>query len=190
MEITGNWTQGYVLDYHTIKSEFICCDEDGYKRFYTEYSEIGGLLNRLKYDYDRSAIEPIIEITVCFIKEIWKPEIDIIIPVPPSRKRRFQPVIKLAKKLGIQLQIDCKGKYLKKVKCTQELKDIYDFDERMRILEDAFYVKKVISNKNVLLFDDLYRSGATLNAVSHILHSKGDAKDIYVLALTKTRSKR
>ena len=44
--------------------------------------------------------------------------------------------------------------------------------------------------KNILLFDDLYRSGETLKAVCNIVANQGGANNVYVLTITKTRSKR
>jgi len=39
-------------------------------------------------------------------------------------------------------------------------------DERLRLLEGAHTVKaSVVRGQKVLLFDDLYRSGATMNAI-------------------------
>jgi len=42
----------------------------------------------------------------------------------------------------------------------------------------------------VLLFDDLYRSGATMNAIAAALLDEGGAADVFALAITRTRSKR
>lgn len=117
---------------------------------------------------------------------------DLIIPVPPSRETRtFQPVIAVAKGiskfLGIRLCTDC----VVKIKETQELKNIYGFNERMEVLNNAYaIVKREVEGRNVLLFDDLYRSGATLNAITQTLKDNGKAKEVYALTLTMTRSKR
>jgi predicted amidophosphoribosyltransferase len=43
------------------------------------------------------------------------------------------------------------------------------------------------SGKNLLLFDDLYRSGATVSAITELLKSQGKAKAVYLLTLTETR---
>lgn len=79
---------------------------------------------------------------------------------------------------------------LVKTKETPELKSVHDYHERIALLEDAYTVKtRSLEGKNVLLVDDLYRSGATLNAISLVLQSQGGAARVYVLALTRTRSK-
>ena len=89
--------------------------------------------------------------------------------------------------LGINLCTDC----IVKVKETPELKNVYEFNERMELLGNAYaVVKREVEGRNVLLFDDLYRSGATLNAITHALKDKTKVKEIYVLTLTMTRRKR
>jgi len=66
---------------------------------------------------------------------------------------------------------------------------VFDFEERMRILKDAFEIRGlVVCGRSILLFDDLYRSGATLNVVSRLQQQEGKVKNIYVLTLTMTRS--
>ncbi len=49
---------------------------------------------------------------------------------------------------------------------------------------------KFFKGRNILLFDDLYRSGETLKAVAQILKNKAGVKNVYILTITKTRSKR
>lgn len=73
---------------------------------------------------------------------------------------------------------------------TPELKDITSPGEREEILRNAFKLAGTfnLQDKNVLLIDDLYRSGATLRAITDILYKKGNVKNVCVLALTKTRS--
>ena len=59
--------------------------------------------------------------------------------------------------------------------------------ERRRLLEGAFAVSRSeVEGEPILLLDDLYRSGATLNAVAEALTQAGAAA-VFALALTKTR---
>ncbi len=43
--------------------------------------------------------------------------------------------------------------------------------------------------KQILLFDDLYRSGATVSTITNILKKEGKAKAVRLLTFTRTRSK-
>lgn len=72
------------------------------------------------------------------------------------------------------------------------MKDIYEYEKRVGLLEGAFNFNiksNVLEGKSILLFDDLFRSGATMNAVSKVLYEQGKAQEVYVLTLTRTRSK-
>lgn len=78
---------------------------------------------------------------------------------------------------------------LKKSRETPQLKNVYDLDERLKLLEGAFQVdENKIKGKHVLLFDDLFRSGATMNVITSALYDQGKAKDVVAFTVTKTRS--
>ena len=189
MKIPGKWREGYALDFHTIRSEFLGYDGFGHPMFDTHRSEIGELLYKLKYQSDRSVVNTLVEIAADFIVS-WNPTLNLLVPTPPSRPRRtYQPVLEIAKSLSqrisVPLCVDC----IKKVKDTRELKNVYDYDERIQLLENAFSINSSkLKGQNVLLFDDLYRSGATLNAITGAVYEQVEGCTIYVLALTKTRS--
>jgi len=69
--------------------------------------------------------------------------------------------------------------------------EIGELQRRLEILQDAFTIKaSLVKGENILLFDDLYRSGATINAVSGILYKKGMVNCVDVLTLTRTRRKK
>lgn len=42
----------------------------------------------------------------------------------------------------------------------------------------------------MLLFDDLYRSGATMNEITALPYDQGKAAEVYALTITRTRSNR
>jgi competence protein ComFC len=194
IEIKGNWSKGYVLDIHTTSSIYLGDDEYGHPHFDTKRSELGELIIRLKYREDKSVIGDILETICLFLKNTWKitDSLDFIIPVPPSKvDRKFQPVVEIAEKLSAKIHVPMCVDSLKKTKVTQELKDIVDFDRRKEILKDAFDVNgNSLQGKNILLIDDLFRSGATLQTITEVLYNKGKVKNVFVLTLTKTRSKK
>lgn len=71
-----------------------------------------------------------------------------------------------------------------------QLKDVFDYDERWRLLDGLHEVQKPkVEDRKVLLFDDLFRSGATMNAITSALYDQGLAREVYALTLTRTRSK-
>jgi len=192
-KLIGAWDEGFVLDIHTLSSSLIGYDEFGHEIFDTKRSALGELLYKLKYGTDKSVLNDILDTVVEFLLNRWKvvQSLDLIVPMPPSNiSRRSQPVLELARSLGSRTGVPVSEDALTKVKETPQLKNVYDYQERARLLNEAFEARNsLIQGKTVLLLDDLYRSGATLNAASQALRQKGKAKTIYVLALTRTRSK-
>ena len=190
--ISGNWTEGFVLDVHTLSSTFLGYDEFGHERFDTKRSELGELLFRLKSRADESALDDILQTVVEYLTKSWRivASLDLIIPMPPSNiSRPSQPVLKLARGVSSRTGILVLEDALVKIKETPQLKNVYDYHERTELLKDAFRVERsLVQGRSLLLLDDLYRSGATMNEASRVLRETGNAKMVYVLALTKTRS--
>lgn len=188
-QLKGDWDDGYALDVHTVESTYIGDNEFGRPMFDSKRSALGELLYQLKYRNDKAAIGPIVETVAEFLKA-WEIQPHLIVPMPPSNPSRpSQPVIEIARALSGALGITLCEKCVLKTQSTPQLKNVYDFAERERILRDAFTVnQKATGGKRVLLLDDLYRSGATMNAVARVLKSSGKAAAVYVLALTYTRS--
>ena len=191
--ILGNWTHGWALDQHTVSST--SGDSGSFDRpaFATERTEIGEAIYRLKYRDDLSQVEPIACTVAEFIRgrsELW--DIKAILAVPPSEWRRsFQPVEKVASRIGEMLDLPAPDDYLLKAKQTMPLKGITDKRRRRKELNDAFAVQdKRFANRHVLLFDDLYRSGETLKAVTVALLFQGNVAMVSVVTATSTRSNR
>ena len=190
--ISGNWTEGFVLDVHTLSSTFLGYDEFGHERFDTKRSELGELLFRLKSRADESALDDILQTVVEYLTKSWRivASLDLIIPMPPSNiSRPSQPVMKLARGVSSRTGVPISQDALVKIKETPQLKNVYDYHERTELLKDAFRAERsLVQGRSLLLLDDLYRSGATMNEASRVLRETGNAKMVYVLALTKTRS--
>jgi predicted amidophosphoribosyltransferase len=140
IKIPGRWKEGFALDYHTISSEYLGDDEFGHPIYDTKRTEIGELLYRLKYKSDNSVISEMVDILEGFLNS-WKPPIEFIIPVPPTRMDRIlQPVFVLAEELSKRINIPIIPQAIYRVRQIPELKRVYDFDERLRLLEGAFKV--------------------------------------------------
>jgi competence protein ComFC len=182
--LRGPWLDGYALHVHTLSSTFLGNDQFGHARFDTTRSPVGELLYRLKYRNDQTAIGQLVDAAEMFL-ETWRPAVDAIVPVPPSVPRKNQPVMVVATALAERLQVRLCTSCLFKLKKTPQLKDITDYDERTEALKGAFaVVAEQTKGKNLLLFDDLYGSGATAGAIVELLKKEGKAKAVYLLTLT------
>jgi len=185
-EITGPWQKGFVLDWHTISSQFVGNNELGRPMYETKRSVIGELLYQFKYDHKEEAFVEIIKIIVNEFGGHLKGEYDLIIPTPASEPTRKITTM-LAEKLGDKLGIKYSGEALFKIKSTDELKNVDDPVRRREILNGVFDTNcNQLSQKRVLLVDDIYRSGATLEEATKSM-LRCDPKYIHVLAVTRTR---
>ena len=186
-EIKGSWDQGYVLDVHTISSTMIGYNEFGHPEFDTLRSELGEMVYRLKYKGDKGVVALVVEAIGNFVKD-WGIHPDAVVPMPPSKQRSFQPVVEIAGELARSMNLPLRADSLRKTKATQQMKDVGDFGARVAVLEATFVSDEALAGKAVLLFDDLFQSGATMNVAARTLKGQGRAKSVYALALTRTRN--
>lgn len=185
-KIDGPWADGRVLDLHSTGSEFLGYDEYGREQFDTRRTEMGELLYRLKYRNDASAVEEIGAVAEKFIRS-WRITFDVIVPAPPTRTRRVQPLHQIADELARRFDVVVVKAVSKNAAGAAELKNLREFHERQAVLQGALTVNaRAVAGKRVLLVDDLIRSGATLGAVAAALTEAG-AAIIFAFALTKTR---
>ncbi len=187
-KLEGNWKKGLAFDLHTLASTYLGPDQYGHDRYDNTRSEIDELVYQLKYRNNKTVVPQIISL-LSAIKGYEK--FDVIIPVPSSKARPVQPVDAIAQALGQRYGVPTLSGYLTKEGGPQ-LKSINDPEERVAILEHNISIsgKDDLSGKKVLLLDDLYRSGSTLNACCNILKKQANVGDICVLTMTKTRKNR
>ncbi len=185
-QIKGNWKGGWALDEHTISSY-----PSGDGSFVTDYTKIGKALSRLKYREDYSQIDFLVSETIVFLKtRLVTRYLDVIIPVSASKIRRLQPVEVIAKQVSDLSGIPIDKEYLLKIKNTGEVKSIDDKTIKEQILKDAFGIQDLrYQNRKIMLFDDIYSSGSTLNEITNTLYNVGKVQNVYVITLTKTRVK-
>ena len=127
------------------------------------------------------------ELVKNFQKEIrrWNP--DVIIPVPLHRARRrkrgYNQAQILAENLGRMLCIPVDSKSLARRKKTSPQKKL-GHNERKKKLKNAFAVTPAFrSVRKVLLVDDIYTTGNTLDAAAKALKEKGVEK-VYFLTIS------
>lgn len=117
--------------------------------------------------------------------ETWKIEAVIPIPLHPSRlcKRGYNQAEVIAKVLGEKLGVLVVTDAVKRIKKTKPLKELSP-QERKNSLKMAFAPGKNQKHwENVLIIDDIYTTGSTIDAVSRILKETGIAKNVYFLTI-------
>lgn len=113
-----------------------------------------------------------------------------MVPAPASTVRNRQPVDEVAKAIAAKLKVRVfKNIVVKKAPegSSVSLKDMKSKVEKQEALAARFVLNDGITNQgkwNVLVVDDLYDSGATLEAICAILASYDKVDNIYVAALT------
>ena len=190
LPMSGPWKAGYSLAQHTLSAEFLGYNEQGYPKFDTVRSEIGERLYQLKYQGDSSAVQELAAAAAEFVANRKLP-VDAVVPLPPSRKRAVQPVVAIAEAVAKRLNVAYDSQALRKIKETPELKSLVELEERKAALVGAFAAsREFFQGRVVLLFDDLFRSGASMQEATRSILDGGGAKAVYALALTRTRTHR
>ena len=156
------------------------------------YGYYGGVLKKLilNLKYHKSFIAgKVLADLLCQIIIEKELSIDFICYVPISKaslkKRGFNQCSVLAKNISSILDIpviDC----LVKVKETKEQK-LLGKEERMKNILDAFEIKnkEKLFKKNILLIDDVYTTGATINECKKNIE-KCNINKIYLLTIAKS----
>src|SRR5690349_7767037 len=167
-KIIGKWKSGIALDLHTTSSTYLGVDEAGHNQYDNTRSELGDLLYRLKYRSDQMAAPEIIATAAQFLMP-HRHKFDLIIPVPSSTVRAVQPVTLLANGIGKAVSLPvCECVTMKRR--AEPIKSINDAEQRRKALEGLHAVDaSKTAGRRVLLFDDLFRSGSTMNAITDIL---------------------
>ena len=115
---------------------------------------------------------------------------DIIVPVPLHPKRLrwrgFNQAVLLGREVGRLRRVSMDPFILLRSRETPPQTQLTE-EERKKNIRGAFSVdpKKAIEGKRLLLVDDVYTSGATVNECSRTLIRAG-AKEVYVLTLART----
>ncbi len=114
----------------------------------------------------------------------WQAEALIPVPIHKSRmrKRGFNQAALVAERMGERLGIPVEKDLLVRVKKTKAQKNLSDA-ERRENLKNAFQVSgNELKLKRVVLVDDIYTTGSTLDAGASVLREAG-AEKVYFLSI-------
>ena len=177
-ELRGPWAAGWALDFH---SHFSGAD--------WSRSQVGDLAYRYKYGGQQSLVETLADQLAGLIAEhselAW---VDAIVPVPPSSLCTFDPVSALCDALARRLNRPVR-RALVKTRVTAPQKEMRTLAQKRANVAGAFAVAADLApdmrGKRLLVLDDLYDSGATLEQVTRTLQRAG-VPTVMVLTLTRT----
>lgn len=118
------------------------------------------------------------------VLRLWQPQVLLPVPLHPGRlrSRGFNQAQLLAESLSGLLELPVETAYLQRVKRTKPMKTLNDA-ERIKNLENAFKItRNGVKYKKVLLVDDIYTTGATVDACARVLKTHG-VQEVYVACL-------
>jgi predicted amidophosphoribosyltransferase len=83
-------------------------------------------------------------------------------------------VIEIARAIGSRWSKSVKTAAVSNRKETPALKNVFEYERRLGLLQGAFEVEaQAVRDQRILLVDDLYRSGATATVVAQALLAGG-----------------
>lgn len=115
---------------------------------------------------------------------------DIIIPVPMHKdkklRRGYNQTEIFAKNLSKKLNVGYEDDVLIKFK-ENKTQSLLLPNERTKNVKDVFRIKNSfkLKNKNIILVDDIFTTGATVNVCSSLLKKSG-ASEIIILVIAKS----
>jgi predicted amidophosphoribosyltransferase len=185
-ELHGNWERGFALDKHSRSSTYLGDDEWGHPVFDTTRSPAGEALYQLKYRHDWSQSLPIaLQIAESIYPRLH--DVGFIVPMPASRVRSRQPVLEIATALGRIVRRPVLSRILSRIPTGQALKDIGTKEARVAVLAGRITLHNGMpgtQRRNVLLIDDRYDTGASLEEACRVLRGDAIAGSIYVATVT------
>lgn len=119
---------------------------------------------------------------------VFKEDIDLIIPVPINIKRKNSRGFNQVEELLNYLNYDYK--LAKRIKNTKKMYKIKNKAERMENINNSFRIDGDIKGKNVMIFEDIITTGATINEFIKELKKYSPNKiTIFSLSVSKTYRK-
>lgn len=148
-------------------------------------------IHKLKYGGYIMIADPLAEIMVrCLPDTTLIGKVDLVVPIPIHRsripERGFNQAEELARRFCNRVGLPIATDVLIKKKKTRHQVNL-SMDERGINLQGAFAVKNAakLAGKRVLLIDDVFTTGATLNEAATTLRESG-AKQVYAYTLARS----
>lgn len=154
-----------------------------------EHTELGGKVYRFKYGGEKALVEPLSQEVVDFLRrKKFSSKLSSVLAVPSTvRDRPYDPMTLLAEHVAKSLGLADLSQALLKARNTLPQKELTSLAKKRANVRGAFRIARceAVKGQSLLILDDLYDSGITLNEVCQTVRKAG-AKAVYALALTRT----
>ena len=147
-------------------------------------------IHRFKYDSRSLLAAPLGQLLADKGRQLLESEAyDVVLPVPLHprrlRQRGFNQSLFLARQVGQQWDIPVETEGLKRVRWTDP-QTMLPVKERVHNVRGAFaYSGRGVEDRAVVLIDDVYTSGSTVDECARVLKRSG-ARRVDVLTLART----
>ena len=144
-----------------------------------DYKSVARAIYRMKYKNRRQNAEWFGDQMVRKLgREILSVHPDVLIPVPlhreRMRKRGYNQAADLARVLSVRLGIPMREDLVKRVRNTPPMKNLNDEEKRRNNMKNAFQLcGDVVKYDRIMIVDDVYTSGTTIDAVAREFRKAG-----------------
>ena len=175
------------------------CDECYQREYAFECARSAGIfegvlrdaIHAMKYRNYEAVVDPLAEILIrAFPDTGLARSVHVLVPIPIHYSRLldrgFNQSEELARKLAARIGLPVESKVLRKSRKTAHQVDL-PLDERALNIRGSFSVRRAerIRGKRVLLIDDVFTTGATLDEAARVLLESG-ASEVRAYALARS----
>ncbi|MBS7302654.1 MAG: ComF family protein [Lachnospiraceae bacterium] len=151
------------------------------------YSDMKESLYRFKYN-GRAEYAKFYARTACrmhgrILKQLHA---DALVPIPlhclRQRKRGYNQAEEFAKELSLLLDIPMRNDLIKRVKATKALKTLNAIERQNNLKKAFLFMQNDVKLNTIILVDDIFTTGATLDAAARVCKQAGVQK-IYAVTI-------
>jgi ATP-dependent DNA helicase RecQ len=189
IELTPEWQQKIGEFRESYFPELVVDPKDhrknGVAASYYGVSTVGKVIHRSKYEKGGDFPEFLLQLTLkAFRKRFGRQKFDLLVYVPPTSSGSL--VKNFATKLSAALEIPISQGLVKTRQTTEQKAFQSSYGKRDNVSAAFDYVNPAeIQGKHILLFDDIYDSGATLKEIGKLFSNLGAAQ-VSPIVIAKT----
>ena len=114
-------------------------------------------------------------------------QIEAIVPVPMYRLkekgRGYNQAAVFARTLGEKMNLPVEKRMVKRIRNTTPQKELNDVERKINLKKAFQLVPNIVKYRKILIVDDIYTTGSTIDAVAEVLLQAG-VDEIYFLCIS------